>query len=89
MKRIIVLFLVFAMASFLVVAYAGKGAKGHGHGKGGDHHSTAAGAMKPHGDEEHMKAMAEFQRTMADNFAGLMGIMAGLIYDRIRDREGN
>lgn len=86
MKKILVLLLTLAIASFWSAAYAGKEAKGHGHEKagkgGGDHHSTMAGAMEPHGDEEHMKDMAEFQRTMSDNFAGLMGIMTGLIYDR-------
>lgn len=79
MKRIMAMMLVFAVASFLFVAYAHKEDKGRGHGKAGSvlwggHHSIAAGAMAPHGDKEHMKAMAEFQRTMSDNFAGLRGI---------------
>lgn len=87
MKRLMAMMLVFAVASFLVVAYAGKGDKGHGHDKAGaahgvDHHTTAAGAMAPHGDKEHLKAMS-------DNYAGLMGIMTGLINNQIQDREEN
>ena len=78
MKRIIAVLLVFGVAALLATAHAEKGAKGHGHEKAssstsGEHHSTAEGAMTSHGGEEHMKAMAEFQRTMPDNFTGLMG----------------
>lgn len=94
MNFILSLLTLFALSVLLGTAQAGKGAADHGHedahnnsaGSSAHHdaapHADSAGAMMPHGDARHMKDMEAFRRAMAANFAGLMGIITGLFYER-------
>ncbi|MCZ6645828.1 MAG: hypothetical protein O7B79_06260 [SAR324 cluster bacterium] len=94
MKFILSLLTLFALAVLLGTAQAGKGAADHGHedahnkSAGSSAHNDAApradsaGAIMPHGVAQHMKDMEAFRRAMAANFAGLMGMITGLIYER-------
>lgn len=94
MKKLITTLLLFGMAVILGTAHAGSGAPQHAHGeaksagKAADHQGAVLDAhmlgtaMMPHGDAQHMKDMAAFRKSMAENFAALMGMMTGLIYDR-------
>ncbi|MCZ6533295.1 MAG: hypothetical protein O7A08_10065, partial [SAR324 cluster bacterium] len=95
MKFILSLLTLFALAVLLGTAQAGKGAADHGHEDAHNisagssaHHDAAPDAhaageiMTPHGDARHMKDMAKLRKAMAGNFAGLMGMMTGLIYER-------
>ncbi|MCZ6556809.1 MAG: hypothetical protein O7A69_03410 [SAR324 cluster bacterium] len=94
MKFILSLLTIFALTVLLGTAQAGKGAAGHSDGDAHDKSSGAAARqdaapdahaageiMTPHGDARHMKDMAKLRKAMAGNFAGLMGIMTGLIYE--------